>query len=137
VADFSIDPAFAEQLDWIRSFVGEQVEPVDLAFAEESVIHDKTHPVHEAVLRPLQEQVRERGLWSCHLGPELGGQGYGQVRLAYMNEILGCSAFAPSVFGCQAPNSGNHRPAGGPWPSEHLPDRQAAARRLLADRIGV
>lgn len=107
MADFSIDPAFAEQLEWIRSFVRDQVEPIDLAFSEESLIYDKTHPVHEAVIRPLQEQVRERGLWSCHLSPELGGQGYGQVRLAYMNEILGRSAFAPSVFGCQAPDSGN------------------------------
>jgi acyl-CoA dehydrogenase len=47
------------------------------------------------------------GLWSCHLTPEFGGQGYGQVQLALMNEILGRSAFAPTVFGCQAPDSGN------------------------------
>ncbi|CAO5238299.1 hypothetical protein FAGKG844_240030 [Frankia sp. AgKG'84/4] len=29
------------------------------------------------------------------------------MQLALMNEILGRSAFAPSVFGCQAPDSGN------------------------------
>ena len=59
------------------------------------------------LVRPLQEQVKERGLWACHLGPELGGPGYGQVKLALMNEILGRSRFAPTVFGCQAPDSGN------------------------------
>lgn len=107
MADFSIEPAFLDQLEWIRQFVHEQIEPLDLAFTEESVIYDKAHPVHERIIGPLQKQVRERGLWSCHLSPELGGQGYGQVRLAYMNEILGRSAFAPSVFGCQAPDSGN------------------------------
>ena len=36
-----------------------------------------------------------------------GGKGYGQVKLALMNEILGRSSWAPSVFGCQAPDSGN------------------------------
>jgi len=107
VASFDIDPGFAKQLEWIRAFVAEEVEPLDLAFGGEEVIYDKTHPVHDAFIRPLQERVRAEGLWSSHLTPELGGQGYGQVHLAYMNEILGRSAFAPSVFGCQAPDSGN------------------------------
>ena len=26
-------------------------------------------------------QVKERGLWACHLGPDLGGLGYGQLKL--------------------------------------------------------
>ena len=37
----------------------------------------------------------------------MGGQGYGQVKLALLNELLGRSRWAPSVFGCQAPDSGN------------------------------
>jgi acyl-CoA dehydrogenase len=51
--------------------------------------------------------VKERGLWACHLGPHLGGAGYGQLKLALMNELLGRSVSAPVVFGCQAPDSGN------------------------------
>jgi acyl-CoA dehydrogenase len=51
--------------------------------------------------------VRERGLWATHLGPELGGPGYGQVKLALLNEILGRTHSGPVVFGCQAPDSGN------------------------------
>lgn len=42
-----------------------------------------------------------------HLGPHLGGPGYGQVKLALLNEILGRSECAPIVFGSQAPDSGN------------------------------
>ncbi|MEE3332415.1 MAG: acyl-CoA dehydrogenase family protein, partial [Myxococcota bacterium] len=56
---------------------------------------------------PLQEKVKQRGLWACHLDPELGGLGFGQVKLGLMNEILGRSGWAPSIFGCQAPDSGN------------------------------
>ncbi|MEU4455614.1 acyl-CoA dehydrogenase family protein, partial [Nocardioides sp. NPDC023903] len=56
---------------------------------------------------PLKERVREQGLWATHLGPDLGGQGYGQLKLALLNEILGRSSWAPIVFGCQAPDTGN------------------------------
>src|SRR5690606_30861474 len=60
-----------------------------------------------AILRPLQAKVKEQGLWACHLGPELGGAGYGQVKLALMNETLGRSHWAPTVFGTAAPDTGN------------------------------
>ena len=63
--------------------------------------------VFQRAIAPLQEQVKERGLWAAHLPPELGGQGFGQVRLGLMHEILGSSPFAPAVFGNAAPDSGN------------------------------
>jgi acyl-CoA dehydrogenase len=58
-------------------------------------------------VKPLQAQVKDRGLWAAHLPPELGGGGFGQVKLGLMHEILGQSAFAPFVFGNNAPDSGN------------------------------
>ena len=105
--DFGTEPEFEEKLAWMRDFVATAVEPLDLAFPREQDYCDKSLPVHEEVLRPLQAKVKEAGLWACHLGPELGGKGYGNVKLALMNEILGRSGWAPSVFGCQAPDSGN------------------------------
>lgn len=104
--DFSVEADFQEKLDWIKRFVDEEVEPLGVLFREVSP-YDKQHPVQDKVVRPLQQKVKEQGLWACHLGPELGGQGFGQVKLALMNEILGRSSWAPSVFGCQAPDSGN------------------------------
>src|ERR671920_636004 len=56
---------------------------------------------------PLQAEVKSRGLWAAHLPPELGGQGFGQVKLGLMHEILGTSPWAPNAFGNQAPDSGN------------------------------
>jgi acyl-CoA dehydrogenase len=104
--DFSTEPEFQEKLDWIEEFVRDEVEPLDLAF-DSHLVYNKNHPVHEKVVRPLQDEVKARDLWACHLGPELGGKGYGQTKLALMNEILGRSTWAPSVFGSQAPDSGN------------------------------
>ncbi|HEY5336206.1 MAG TPA: acyl-CoA dehydrogenase family protein [Mycobacteriales bacterium] len=102
--DFRTDADYQELLDWADAFVREEVEPLDLVLGTP---YDKTDEKMLRMLRPLQQQVKDKGLWACHLGPELGGAGYGQVKLALLNEILGRSRFAPSVFGCQAPDSGN------------------------------
>ncbi|QUD90365.1 acyl-CoA dehydrogenase family protein [Phenylobacterium montanum] len=102
--DFETDPDFQARLDWAAAFVKEEVEPLDHRLDS---IYDVKNPENARLVRPLQAQVKEQGLWACHLGPELGGPGYGQVKLALLNEILGRSHFAPVVFGCQAPDTGN------------------------------
>ncbi len=102
--DFSTEPEFQRELDWMGRFVREEIEPIDLVFGDP---YDKSDARAARVVAPLKQQVKDRGLWACHLGPELGGKGYGQLNLALMNEILGRSSWAPSIFGCQAPDSGN------------------------------
>lgn len=102
--DFETDPAFQTQLDWVERFVDEEVEPLEHVLGSPWDIHD---PRFATLVRPLQAQVKERKLWACHLAPHQGGQGYGQVKLGLLNEILGKAHFAPIVFGCQAPDTGN------------------------------
>ena len=102
--DFETDEAYQKELDWVEDFVTKEVVPVD-----QVVKHawDMRDPVRNALIPPLQQQVRDRGLWACHLGPNLGGPGFGQVKLALLNEILGRTHSGPIVFGCHAPDSGN------------------------------
>ena len=102
--DFETDPAFQRELDWMDAFVREEIEPLDFVIGHPN---DFADPNRAKLIPPLQQQVKERGLWACHLGPDLGGQGYGQLKLGLMNEILGRAKCAPVVFGCQAPDSGN------------------------------
>ena len=99
--DFSTEPEFQAQLDWMRDFVREEIWPI------ETVFEDLGQDGFMRAIAPLQQRVRERGLWAAHLPPELGGQGFGQVKLGLMHEILGTSPFAPVAFGNQAPDSGN------------------------------
>lgn len=105
--DFSTEPEFQKKLDWMKEFAREEIEPLDLVFNEPGHHHNVTDKRAMAAVRPLQAEVRRQGLWACHLTPDLGGQGYGQVKLALMNEILGGTNWGPRVFGCQAPDSGN------------------------------
>src|SRR5205085_7488310 len=102
--DFETEPGSQEKLDCVARFMPEYVEPLDYVLGD---AYNTTDQRALAVVRPLQQQVREQGLWAAHLKPEMGGQGYGQVKLALLNELLGRSRWAPSVFGCQAPDSGN------------------------------
>ena len=99
--DFSTEPEFEEKLEWMREFVRAEIWPI------ETIQHDIGQPELDRIYAPLQEQVKQRGLWAAHLPPELGGQGFGQVKLGLMHEILGTSIYAPNAFGCQAPDSGN------------------------------
>jgi len=103
--DFTTEPAFQAKLDWMDGFVREEIEPLDLLFGS-LTYHRITEPL-KSVIDQLKAEVQAQELWACHLGPELGGQGYGQLKLALMNEILGRSAWAPTVFGTQAPDTGN------------------------------
>ena len=102
--DFETDKEYQVLLDWTADFVKKKVEPLDMVLGSAMEYQDPDFIKH---VRPLQEEVREMGLWACHLGPELGGVGFGQLKLALLNEILGQSRFASVVFGCQAPDTGN------------------------------
>jgi acyl-CoA dehydrogenase len=105
--DFETDPDFQKKLDWMDEFVREEIEPLDLVFRGPADPFDPSRRGPAHAMAPLKKIVQQQGLWACHLGPELGGKGYGQVKLGLMNEILGRSRFAPTVFGCQAPDTGN------------------------------
>jgi acyl-CoA dehydrogenase len=100
--DFATDPAFQARLDWADEFVRNEVEPLDFVVTDPRDVLD---PLRAELIPPLQAHVRANGLWACHLGPEFGGQGFGHVQMALLNEILGRSVCAPTVFGCQAPDS--------------------------------
>ena len=103
--DFSVDPDFQDLLDWTRDFVTTNVYPLDVLWPHEN--YAPLDRERKAVVDNLKRQVRDKGLWACHLGAELGGQGYGQLKLALLNEILGTSVWAPRIFGTQAPDTGN------------------------------
>lgn len=97
--DFSTDPQFEKQLAWMRDFVRDEIMPLETLDVDYRVIDQLT--------APLKKIVKKRGLWAAHLPPELGGGGFGQVKLALMAEILGQTRYAAGVFGNQAPDSGN------------------------------
>ena len=97
--DFETEPEFEEKLVWMREFTREEIMPIEML--------DLEHNQMISFIKPLQDEVRKRGLWAAHLPADLGGMGFGQVRLGLMHEILGQTPYGPVVFGNNAPDSGN------------------------------
>ena len=86
--DFSTETEFAAKLEWMRAFVRENVWPL------ETLMDELGWDGLRRAARPLQEQVKRQGLWAAHLDPELGGQGFGQVKLGLVPRI---SCISPSL----------------------------------------
>ena len=99
--DFQTEPEFQQKLDWMRTFIDEQLIPL------EPVMKELPKGEWRTVKRHLQDQVKAQGLWGAFLDENLGGPGFGQMKLALMSEQIGRSMFSMTIFGVQAPDSGN------------------------------
>ena len=102
--DFSTDPDFQKKLDWVEEFCKEEVEPLEFVFPYAVRSPD---PKVKAYVRGLQQQIKDQGLWALFLDEELGGPGYGQLKLGLLNEVIGRYPGAPQMFGAAAPDTGN------------------------------
>jgi acyl-CoA dehydrogenase len=97
--EFSTDAEYQSKLDWALGFVQDQVYPLETLELDDVSFRER--------IAPLQARVKEAGLWAAHLDAELGGQGFGQLKLGLLNEVVGRSKIAPYIFGNQAPDAGN------------------------------
>ncbi len=102
--DFQTEPEFQEKLDWVKQFCEEKVEPLEHVFPYAVRLPD---PVVKGYVRELQQEIKDQGLWALFLDKDLGGPGFGQLKLALVNEILGRYPSAPALFGTAAPDTGN------------------------------
>ncbi len=100
MVDFALSPDIKELRRRVRAFMEEYIYPNEDKLGTEN---DEA----EALTRELQQKVKEQGMWALFIGPEAGGTGRGFLPYAYVNEILGRSPYAPRIFGCQAPDTGN------------------------------
>ena len=61
--DFSTEPEFEAHLEWMRAFVREEIWPI------ETIDSEIGQAELDRIYAPLQERVKERGLWAAHLPP--------------------------------------------------------------------
>jgi acyl-CoA dehydrogenase len=100
MVDFALPPETVELRRRVSAFMDEHIYPNEGRLGRED---DES----ESLLKDLQGRAKGDGMWAMFIGPEAGGTGTGFLPYAYVNEILGRSAFAPRAFGCQAPDTGN------------------------------
>ena len=99
----------SERAQAIRSqllaFMDEHVYPNEASLHAEIAEGDRWQPLKR--LEVLKEKARAQGLWNLFLPESDRGAGLSNLDYAPLCEIMGRSFFAPEVFNCSAPDTGN------------------------------
>ena len=118
--DFAPSPRAADLRERVAGFLAAEVDPVEGDYhrdlAELRRTGDPWQPL--PVIEELKAKAREQGLWNLFLPREhageyaarfgtAGGEGLTNLDYAPLAELMGRSALAPTVFNCNAPDTGN------------------------------
>ncbi len=89
----------------LKSFMDEHVYPNEKRFRDEVDEGDRWQPTR--VVEELKETARAAGLWNLFLPQSTRGAGLTNLEYAPLCEIMGRVYWAPEVFNCSAPDTGN------------------------------
>ena len=89
----------------LMSFMNETVMPAEAQFHEQ--IEDGDRWQTPPILNDLKSQARDAGLWNLFLPESERGAGLTNLEYAPLGEIMGRAHWAPEVFNCSAPDTGN------------------------------
>jgi len=90
----------------LAAFMDEHIYPSEAAFHRQKAEGDRWQPV--PLVEELKPKARAAGLWNLFLPESEYGAGLTNTEYAPLCEIMGRAAdFAPEVFNCSAPDTGN------------------------------
>ena len=101
--DFDFSPKVKELQARLGAFMDEHIYPNEKRFHEE-VQSGKIFP---PVVEELKPKARAAGLWNLFLPASTHGAGLTNLEYAPLCEIMGRVLWAPEVFNCSAPDTGN------------------------------
>jgi len=105
--DFEYSPKEEELRAQLLVFMDEHVYPNEALLREQIDAGDRWEPPE--ILRELKVTAQKAGLWNLFLPKEYGDFSSGLTVLEYapLAEIMGRVLWAPEVFNCSAPDTGN------------------------------
>jgi len=86
-------------------FMDEHIYPNEAALLDHEHGPDRWQP--PALIESLKDKAKQQGLWNLFLPESEHGAGLSNLDYAHLCEIMGRSPFAPEVFNCAAPDTGN------------------------------
>ncbi len=90
----------------LEQFMQEEVYPVEALYHRQ--LHEGSSPWRSPPLMDeLKQRARERGLWNLFLHDKTLGAGLTNLEYAPLAEIMGRVVWAPEIFNCNAPDTGN------------------------------
>ncbi len=104
--DFEYSPKVKELQNKLIAFMNEHIYPNEKAWYDHCHGPDRWQPV--PVIEQLKPKARAAGLWNLFLprSPR-APEGLSNLEYAPLCEIMGRVAWAPEVFNCSAPDTGN------------------------------
>jgi acyl-CoA dehydrogenase len=103
--NFEHSPKVRDLQARLTAFMDEHVYPNEARFHEEVATGDRWEPTR--VVEELKQKARTAGLWNLFLPESPRGAGLTNVEYAPLCEIMGRVHWAPEVFNCNAPDTGN------------------------------
>jgi acyl-CoA dehydrogenase len=89
----------------LLSFMDDHVHPNEEVFARQVAEGDRWKL--PAILEELKDRARAEGLWNLFLPDSDLGAGLTNLEYAPLCEVMGRVLWAPEVFNCNAPDTGN------------------------------
>jgi acyl-CoA dehydrogenase len=89
----------------LQAFMNEYIYPNEKTYYAQVAEGNRWQPVQ--IIEDLKPVAREKGLWNLFLPESEYGAGLTNTEYAPLCEIMGRSVFAPEVFNCSAPDTGN------------------------------
>jgi acyl-CoA dehydrogenase len=107
--DFAYSPKVQELRARLIAFMDEHIYPNEAAFlAEIDANRARGNAwVPTVIVEQLKEKARAAGLWNLFLPASDKGAGLTNLEYAPLCEIMGRALWAPEVFNCNAPDTGN------------------------------
>jgi acyl-CoA dehydrogenase len=102
---FEHSPAVQQLRARLASFMEEHIYPVEHLYAEELAAAENPWRT-PARMEALKEKARAAGLWNLFRPKDHGGE-LSNLEYAPLAEITGRVIWAPEVFNCNAPDTGN------------------------------
>ena len=103
--DFEYTPKVKALQQRLTAFMAAHVYPNERRFDEEVAEGDRWQPTR--VVEELKEKAKAAGLWNLFLPESERGAGLTNAEYAPLCEIMGRVNWAPEVFNCSAPDTGN------------------------------
>jgi len=103
--DFEYSARTRDLQQRLTAFMDEHVYPNEARFAAEVARGDRWQPTQ--IVESLKLKAKAAGLWNLFLPESELGAGLSNVEYAPLCEIMGRVAWAPEVFNCNAPDTGN------------------------------
>jgi acyl-CoA dehydrogenase len=103
--DFDHSPKVLELKGRVESFMAEHIYPNEATLHAAIAEGDRWQA--PALIDDLKRRARSAGLWNLWLPASERGAGLTNLEYAPLCEVMGRSPFAPEVFNCSAPDTGN------------------------------